>query len=248
MEKNLVVQEAISNLLKGNNALLNNSQALMEGLKKQVPPSFSLDLAFFSKALIDANIGELMASLTDLNESEQQQVKDTAVTRLKKINIPEGRALSVVETIMDAVLAAPQPPGHTAEDYYNAGMATIDEGEFASAIELFTKSIETDENNTVVVAYRERGKCYYSLKQYENAKANLEKYAQFDSSDAFVRDLIKKLMVLYSPRPHLRNQKRPPRIIIMTANNLLMKKIFQRPSLLSVAQSKCLLLSSLCTV
>ena len=201
MEKNLIVQEAISNLLKGNNALLNNGQALMEGLKKQVPPSFSLDLAFFSKALIDANIGELMASLTDLNESEQQQVKDTAVTRLKKINIPEGRALSVVETIMDAVLATSQQPGHTAEDYYNDGMAAIDEGEFASAIELFTKSIETDENNTVVVAYRERGKCYYSLKQYENAKADLEKYAQFDSSDAFVRDLIKKIDGIILPPP-----------------------------------------------
>lgn len=201
MEKNLIVQEAISNLLKENNALLNNGQALMARLKEQVPPNFSLDLAFFSKALIDANIGELMVSLTGSNESEQQQIKDTAVARLKKINIPEGRALSVVETIMDAVLDASQPPGHTAEDYYNDGMAAFDEGEFASAIELFTKSIETDENNTVVVAYKERGGCYYSLKQYENAKADLEKYAKIDPNDVIVRNLIQEIDDIISPPP-----------------------------------------------
>lgn len=101
MDKMQTVQEALDELLAENKSLLNNSKELVAALTARVMPG--LQLAFFRKALLDANIGEILLVADDKGEEARAIAASRAAKKLKAIHIQETRIVSIVQTLTAAM-------------------------------------------------------------------------------------------------------------------------------------------------
>ena len=103
MNKNLTVQAALEKLLAEKKSLLNDSNALMTALQEHVAPAYSMQLAFFHNALVDANIGEVLMLADGLGKDAHDRAETEAIALLKKNNMPEERSEFVVRTLTKAM-------------------------------------------------------------------------------------------------------------------------------------------------
>ena len=193
----MTVQEALTELLSEDRFLLKNSAMLVKELKERVAPG--LELTNFCIALSQTNIGESLLVADSLDNEARAKAEEEAVNRLKKINMREGFALQVVQTLAKVLedtrtgssqSDSPPPP----INYYNEGVTLATGGEFDEAIKLFSRYIESESNDAS--AYRERGMCYHAVQQDEKALADLNKAIELDPDDESSRSLWKKINVI----------------------------------------------------
>ena len=110
MNENLTVQEALAKLLAEKKSLLNDSKALMTALQEHVAPAYSMQLAFFRNALVEANIGEVLILSDGSNKDTRDRAKSESIARLEKNNMPKERAEFVVQTLTEAMGWHKEPP------------------------------------------------------------------------------------------------------------------------------------------
>ena len=103
MDKNLTVEKALKELLAEKKFLLNDSKALVTILHKHVAPVHAMQLTLFRKALLDANIGEVLMVADGLDKNARSTAEAEAVARLKKINLPEESAMLVIQTLTETM-------------------------------------------------------------------------------------------------------------------------------------------------
>ena len=110
MNENLTVQEALAKLLAEKKSLLNDSKALMIALQEHVAPTYSMQLAFFRNALVEANIGEVLILADGSSKDTRDRAKAEVMARLEKNNMPKERAVFVVQTLTEAMGWHQEPP------------------------------------------------------------------------------------------------------------------------------------------
>lgn len=102
MDKNLTVQEALTELLTEKKSLFNDSKTLVAALKEHAP-AHSNKVALFRKALLETNIGEALMVADGLSRDARAKAETESVARLQEVHMTKKNALFVVQTLTEAM-------------------------------------------------------------------------------------------------------------------------------------------------
>ncbi|MBR3723632.1 MAG: tetratricopeptide repeat protein [Selenomonadaceae bacterium] len=104
MSDKLTVQDALTELLKENIDLLKNGSVLTKALFERTDISF-VDRAFYEKAFVDANIGEIFAVLDSYNKKSLVKAKKEAIEKTSRY-VRADRVESIVASLLEAIKEA----------------------------------------------------------------------------------------------------------------------------------------------
>ena len=99
------VHDALIDILTENKSLINDSTSLMKTLEARTSAEHWRDLALFRKALLDVNVGEILAVADIASQENRDKAEIEILARLNNI-MQQKLAKSVAKTLIDAVLLA----------------------------------------------------------------------------------------------------------------------------------------------